>query len=87
MQRLLVRQKWRNYLSKKNVSGLLIVQWYALSWDMERKLTMPIKNSRRWDTVNRRYAYLIVPYLFNQHRYHEIVAMCKQREQEMEDQA
>ena len=37
--------------------------------------------------INRRYAYLIVPYLFDQHRYHEIVAMCKQREQEMEDKA
>ncbi len=33
--------------------------------------------------VNRRYAYLIVPYLFDRHRYQDIVEMCKQREQEM----
>ncbi len=35
--------------------------------------------------INRRYAYLIVPYLFDLHRYGEIVEMCKQREKEMED--
>lgn len=42
---------------------------------------------KKMGRINRRYAYLIVPYLFDQHRYHEIVAMCKQREQEMEDKA
>lgn len=34
---------------------------------------------------NRRYAYLIVPYLFDRHRYGEIVEMCRQREREMKD--
>ena len=33
--------------------------------------------------INRRYAYLVVPYLFDLHRYDEIVDMCKQRETEM----
>ncbi len=35
--------------------------------------------------VNRRYAYLIVPYLFDRHRYGDIVEMCRQREREMKD--
>lgn len=35
--------------------------------------------------INHRYEYLIVPYLFDQHRYNEIVEMCKQREHKMKD--
>lgn len=35
--------------------------------------------------ANRRYAYLIVPYLFDRQRYGEIVEMCRQREREMKD--
>lgn len=36
-------------------------------------------------SINRRYAYLIVPYLLGQHKYHEVLELCKQREQEMQD--
>ncbi len=36
--------------------------------------------------INRRYAYLIVPYLLDQHQYHEVLDMCKQREENMKDQ-
>lgn len=40
---------------------------------------------KKMGNVNRRYAYLIVPYFFDQRRYGDIVNMCKQREREMDE--
>lgn len=40
---------------------------------------------KKMGSVNRRFAYLIAPYLFDQHRYLEIVEMCREREQGMKD--
>ncbi len=33
--------------------------------------------------INRRYAYLIVPYLLDLHKYQDVLDMCRQREQDM----
>ncbi len=49
----------------------------------EKEASEAFQEFGKMGRINRRYAYLIVPYLFDQHRYHDIVEMCKQREQEM----
>ncbi len=51
----------------------------------EREAAEAYGEFKRMGRVNRRYAYLIVPYLFDCKQYQEILAMCRQREREMKD--
>lgn len=51
----------------------------------EKEANEAYSEFQRMGRINRRYAYLIAPYLFNLHRYNEIIDMCKQRETEMKD--
>ena len=49
----------------------------------EKEANEAYSEFQKMGRINRRYAYLVVPYLFDLHRYDEIVDMCKQRETEM----
>lgn len=49
----------------------------------EKEANEAYSEFQKMGRINRRYAYLVVPYLFGLHRYDEIVDMCKQRETEM----
>lgn len=98
---LLVLEKLRKYLDAKvpgetGMEGLYEQErckWLAHRAVICSKLGQETEASEAYrefkgmGRVNRRYAYLIVPYLFDLHRYDEIVEMCKLRESEMENKA
>lgn len=98
---LLVLEKLRKYLDAKEpgetgMEGLYEQErckWLAHRAVVCSKLGQGAEASEAYQEfkdmgrINRRYAYLIVPYLFDLHRYDEIVEMCKLRELEMEGKA
>ena len=51
----------------------------------EKEANEAYSEFQKMGRINHRYAYLIVPFLFDLHRYNEIIDICKQRETEMKD--
>ena len=94
-----ILDKLKDYLESENgnemdIDGLYVQErckWLAhravvcSKLGMEKEADEAYAQFRQMGEAGLRYAYLAVPYLFDRHKYDEIVQMCRQREKAMMD--